>query len=187
MRLLIFDRDGVLNQHVVNEDHGTVDSPLHPDQVVLEPGAAEALAALSAHGFVLAIASNQPAAAKGKTTWANLEAVNALIVEQLQRAGARISSSHLCPHRSEQGCECRKPKPGLLRQALERHPLAVASETWMVGDGVTDVEAGRALGLKTALIGAQRCDGCRALDFKQPDYWGSLDGLVSRLLGTGAA
>lgn len=182
MRLLIFDRDGVLNQHVVNADHGTFDSPLHPDQVVLEPGAAQALAALTARGFVISIASNQPAAAKGKTTWANLEAVNARVVELLEQAGARISSSHLCPHRSEDACACRKPKPGLLRQALERHPEAAAAEAWMVGDGITDIEAGWALGLKTALMGSQRCDGCRALDFRKPDYWGSLDGLVSRLL-----
>ena len=187
MRFVIFDRDGVLNQHVVNADHGTFDSPLHPEQVVLEPGAAEALAALTARGFVIAIASNQPAAAKGKTTWANLEAVNSRVIELLEVAGARISSSHLCPHRSEQSCECRKPKPGLLQQALERHPEAQAAQSWMVGDGVTDVEAGWALGMKTGLIGARRCDGCRALDSRQPDYWGSLDGLVSRLLAESAA
>jgi D-glycero-D-manno-heptose 1,7-bisphosphate phosphatase len=182
MKLVILDRDGVLNQHVVNADHGTVDSPLHPDQVVLEPGAAQSLAALTAKGFVLAIASNQPAAAKGKTTLANLDAVNARVVALLEQAGARISSSHLCRHRAEDGCACRKPKPGLLQEALARHPLAVPAETWMVGDGVTDVEAGWALGLKTALIGTQRCDGCRALEFRRPDYWGTLEGFVAAVV-----
>jgi histidinol phosphatase-like enzyme len=66
--LVILDRDGVLNAMVVDAEHGTIDSPLHPSQVEVFPWVPRALARLAGLGFGLAIASNQPAAAKGKTT-----------------------------------------------------------------------------------------------------------------------
>jgi D-glycero-D-manno-heptose 1,7-bisphosphate phosphatase len=183
VRLIILDRDGVLNQHTVDPEQGTIDSPLHPDQVVLEAGAPEALARLQALGYGLCIATNQPAAAKGKTTRANLEAVHARVVAGVQAAGARILSSHLCLHRAEDHCECRKPRTGLLEQAFRANPEAVKEGSWMVGDGVTDVEAGQAYGLRTGFIGKRRCDGCRILELREPDYWGSLTELASTLAG----
>lgn len=186
MRLIILDRDGVLNRHTVDPEQGTIDSPLHPSQVELEPGVPQLLKRLEALGFGLCIATNQPAAAKGKTTRANLEAVHAKVVAGAEAAGAHILSSHLCFHRAEDGCDCRKPKPGLLEQAFAANPTATRAGSWMVGDGVTDVEAGKALGLSTAFIGKRRCDACRILEVP-PDYWGSLADLVSWLeapLGT---
>jgi len=184
VRLIILDRDGVLNRHTVDPEQGTIDSPLHPDQVQVEEGAAEALAALQALGYGLCIATNQPAAAKGKTTVQNLQAVHARVVALVEARGARILSSHLCLHRAEDRCDCRKPRPGLLEQAFAAHPGAQREGSWMVGDGVTDVEAGQALGLKTAFIGQRRCDACRILELTPPDYWGSLKGLASTLAGS---
>jgi D-glycero-D-manno-heptose 1,7-bisphosphate phosphatase len=157
--LILLDRDGVLNQMVINTDHGTIDSPLHPDQVRLVSGAREALAQLKALGFKLAICTNQPSAAKGKTTIANLEAVHLRLLDLLD---AKIDSSHICFHRAEDGCSCRKPKPGLLIEALTANS-ADPSASWMVGDGVTDVQAGRAAGVRTAFIGSKRCDVCSTL------------------------
>jgi D-glycero-D-manno-heptose 1,7-bisphosphate phosphatase len=185
VKLLIFDRDGVLNQHTVDPEHGTIDSPLHPSQVRMVPEAASVLSRLTALGYAISIASNQPAAAKGKTTRANLEAVHEAVVRELTRAGARIDSSHICFHRAEDGCDCRKPKPGLLLQALERHPEARREDTWMVGDGVTDAAAGQALGLKTAFIGQRRCDACRLLLGPPPTFWGSLAQFAERLAQNG--
>jgi D-glycero-D-manno-heptose 1,7-bisphosphate phosphatase len=181
VKLIILDRDGVLNRHTVDPEHGTIDSPLHPDQVQLEAGVPEALARLQALGYGLCIATNQPAAAKGKTTYENLHATHARVVTLAQAAGARILSSHLCLHRAEDHCECRKPKAGLLEQAFAANPTAVREGSWMVGDGVTDVEAGKALGLKTGFIGKRRCDACRIIALTPPDYWGSLTELASAL------
>src|SRR5260370_22613455 len=107
--LILLDRDGVLNRVVVDPEHGTIDSPLHPDQVDVFPWVPEALLRLQRAGFGLAIVSNQPAASKGKTTRENLERVQARVLAEAQRAGARIASSHLCFHRSEYGCSRRKP------------------------------------------------------------------------------
>ena len=178
--LLILDRDGVLNRHTVDPEQGTIDSPLHPSQVELEKDVPQLLLRLQRLGFTLAIATNQPAAAKGKTTRENLEAVHARIVREAESAGARIASSHICWHRAEDGCRCRKPKPGLLEDAFAANPGTTREGSWMVGDGVTDVQAGKALGLKTGFIGKRRCDACQILQVP-PDYWGSLTELVSFL------
>lgn len=173
--LLLLDRDGVLNRMVVNADHGTIDSPLHPSQVRLIDGVAEALALLTEAGFGLAIVSNQPAWAKNKTTRANLEAVHTKVSIEATRLGGLILSSHLCLHRSEDGCECRKPRTGLLREAFRANPGFDPRQAWMIGDGVTDVQAGVALGLKTAFLGPRKCDACKILGERnlRPTWWGS--------------
>ncbi len=181
MKLLILDRDGVLNRHVVDPEQGTIDSPMHPSQVEVDENVPGLLVRLQALGFGLCIATNQPAAAKRKTTLQNLHAAHARVVEIVQSQGARILSSHLCLHRSEDRCDCRKPKTGLLRAAFEANPTAEHTGSWMIGDGVTDVEAGRSHGLNTAFIGARRCDACRILEQSPPDYWGSLAEFTSWL------
>jgi D-glycero-D-manno-heptose 1,7-bisphosphate phosphatase len=129
------------------------DSPLRPEEAEVFPWVPEALARLTEAGYGLVIASNQPAAAKGKTTRALLEATHAAILAAAQSAGGVILSSHVCFHRSEDGCACRKPRTGLLTEAFERHAAYVPSESWMVGDRGTDVLTGAAFGLRTALLG----------------------------------
>ncbi|MFN7133664.1 MAG: D-glycero-alpha-D-manno-heptose-1,7-bisphosphate 7-phosphatase [Myxococcales bacterium] len=171
--LVILDRDGVLNEIVVDAEHGTIDSPLHPDQVRVYPWVPESLAALTAAGYLLAVATNQPSAAKGKTTRANLEATHARVLELAQASGGRIASSHVCFHRSEDGCACRKPKPALLLEALATSAVP-AADAWMVGDGVTDVEAGVAAGVHTAFLGPRKCDACKIFSDRRlsPGFWG---------------
>ena len=85
--LIILDRDGTLNEMVVNADHGIIDSPLHPSQVSLIPGVVEALQRLKTMGCSFAIATNQPAAAKGKTTLENLKAVHEKVIAELKAGG----------------------------------------------------------------------------------------------------
>jgi D-glycero-D-manno-heptose 1,7-bisphosphate phosphatase len=172
--LLLLDRDGVLNRLVVDAEHGTVDSPLHPSQVAIIDGVPEALAHLTAAGYGLAIVTNQPAAAKGKTTRANLEATHEKVLTEVTRLGGVILSSHICWHRGEVDCSCRKPRPGLLRQALEANPAWSRRGAWMIGDGVTDVQAGAALNLRTAFLGPRKCDACKILGERRltPDWWG---------------
>jgi len=172
--LILLDRDGVINKVVVDPEHGTVDSPLHPSQVEIFPWVPSAVAGLTAAGFDIAIVTNQPSWAKGKTTRQNLLDVHEEIIKLATSAGGRIASSHICFHRAEDLCSCRKPKPGLLIEAFERCPGAEPSQSWMAGDGITDVVAGSVLGLKTAFIGARKCDGCQLFDKYgvNPIFWG---------------
>lgn len=187
--LILLDRDGVLNKMVIEPEHGVADSPLHPSQVVLMAGVAEALARLTEAGYGLVVVSNQPAAAKGKTSRENLEAVHARVIAQACARGARILGSHVCWHRAEDDCSCRKPAVGLLQAALQAHPEHARAGAWMVGDGLTDVQAGRTLGLHTAFIGKMFCAACKQLD----DTVGPADHIaphlpafVDHLLGTAA-
>ncbi len=175
--MIILDRDGVINRLVVDPEQGTVNSPLHPSQVKLVPGAGEAIAMLNQAGHRVSIATNQPAAAKGTTTMANLEAVHAKVLELVRADGGSVSSSHICFHKSEDKCLCRKPATGLLEQALGDISPANLKDTWMVGDGITDIEAGSALKLNTAYIGPKRSDHLAMLeerDLKPTQFFASL-------------
>jgi D-glycero-D-manno-heptose 1,7-bisphosphate phosphatase len=132
-----------------------------------------ALTLLNSRHFGLAIATNQPAAAKGKTTRQNLEQVHEAVLNAAQSTGAKILSSHICFHRHEDGCECRKPKPGLLLDAISRNPGFDLNRSWMVGDGIHDIRAGQLAGLKTAFVGSKKWDARRVFEQAElePTLW----------------
>jgi D-glycero-D-manno-heptose 1,7-bisphosphate phosphatase len=160
--LIVLDRDGVLNRTVPSTSEPRPDSPLAVREAEVFPWVPEVLLRLTAAGYGLVIASNQPAAAKGKATRAALDAVHAEIVRQAQAAGGVILSSHICFHRAEDGCACRKPATGLLVEAFARHAGFSPGASWMVGDRATDVLAGASFGLRTAFLDAGEGAGERA-------------------------
>lgn len=151
--MIILDRDGVLNETLHNPDEPRPDSPLRVEDVVIFPWVPSVLRTFTDMGYGLSIATNQPAFAKGKVSLSVLQQVHARVIEEITREGARISSSHMCLHRAEDACDCRKPKPKLLLDALAQHPDRDAQRSWMVGDRATDVLAGVAAGVQTALLG----------------------------------
>jgi D-glycero-D-manno-heptose 1,7-bisphosphate phosphatase len=152
------DRDGVLNELVDDPVSGVAESPLKVEQVRLIAGAAAAAACLARAGFALVCVSNQPAAAKGRVSVAQLCAVHARVTELLAQEGVTLAASRLCLHH-EQGvipvltgpCSCRKPAPGMLLEAAAALDLDLTS-SWMVGDTDADVVAGKAAGCRTLLI-----------------------------------
>jgi D-glycero-D-manno-heptose 1,7-bisphosphate phosphatase len=180
-RLLILDRDGVLNRMVAGTD-GSLDSPMSTDQVRVFPWVPPALKRLQEGGYGLCIATNQPSAAKGKATRPALEEVHARILELAQADGARILSSHICWHLAEDGCACRKPKPGLLLEALVAHPRLAKGGAWMAGDRATDVQAGIAAGVRTAWLSAAPKEmlGGTEADYTGPDLDAFSHFLLSR-------
>jgi D-glycero-D-manno-heptose 1,7-bisphosphate phosphatase len=151
--LIVLDRDGVLNRTVFHSEAEPRDSPLTPADVVLEDGVPEALKALEDAGYELAVASNQPSARKGKTSHESLVATHEAVLAGARAAGARVAHSFVCFHRAEDGCRCRKPRTGMLEDALAATPGSRPETSWMVGDRVTDVLAGAALGFHTAFLG----------------------------------
>lgn len=146
---VFLDRDGVINELVLDPRDDRPESPLHAADVRLIEGARDAVAALRGAGFLLVGASNQPAAAKGKATTDELREVHERVVELL--GDAALDDWRYCLHRAQDGCACRKPKPGLVLDAAADHGIDLAS-SWMVGDADTDVEAGRAAGVRTVLV-----------------------------------
>src|ERR1022692_2335272 len=140
--LIVLDRDGVLNQLIDNPSEPRPDSPMRARQVAVFPWVPQALHDLTQAGFGIVVASNQPGWAKGKTTRADLEAAHAAVLREAQSGGGVILSSHICYHRAEDGCLCRKPAPGLLAEAFARHAGYAVESSWMVGDRAVDVLAG---------------------------------------------
>ncbi len=152
-RGVFLDRDGVLNCNVFYEDTGAWESPRQPHEFRLAEGVVPALAKLRDAGFLLFLVSNQPNAAKGKSTAGALEAMHLLLEAELGAAGLAFSGVFYCTHHpSFTGpCVCRKPSPYFLEQVALRHGLSL-DQCWMIGDRATDMECGRAAGTRTAWV-----------------------------------
>ena len=147
---IFLDRDGV-----VIEDSAYLGVP---ERVRLLPGSAEAIAALNRAGWPVVIVTNQSGVARGLFTPADVDDVHAHLGELLLGYGAKIEAFHFCPHHPEGEvleyavvCECRKPRPGMLVEAANNLGLDLTA-SWMIGDRVTDLEAGAAVGCRTVLV-----------------------------------
>jgi D-glycero-D-manno-heptose 1,7-bisphosphate phosphatase len=174
---VLLDRDGVLN--VRPPKHRYVESV---DAFEWLPGARAALGVLFRAGYPLAVVSNQRGVARGLVTWSTLRAVEALIQANLAPFGAQVAGFYYCPHERDEGCDCRKPRPGLLLEAADELQLDLALST-MVGDSEEDVKAGRAAGCYTILVGST--ESATAPDLVAPDLGSAARAIIERS-GAGA-
>jgi len=136
--LLFLDRDGTLMHDV--------GYPRDPADVRLLSGAAEAVRALAALGYVPAVVSNQSGVGRGRIAPAEAEAVHLRFVEQFAEASGLVLPCSYCPHGPDDDCMCRKPKPGLLIATAQRLGLPIGRTSIMIGDKESDAAAGRAAG-----------------------------------------
>jgi D-glycero-D-manno-heptose 1,7-bisphosphate phosphatase len=156
---VFLDRDGVLNDVVLDPLSGLYESPYRVEDVRLTDGAVAALQLLVSRGLQIAVVSNQPAAAKGTHTLADLDAVHDEVVRQLAEEGVQIAVWRYCRHHPagvdpELGrvCDCRKPAPGLILEAAAALGVHELSCCWIIGDSDVDIAAGHAAGCHTILI-----------------------------------
>jgi D-glycero-D-manno-heptose 1,7-bisphosphate phosphatase len=143
-KVVILDRDGVIN----------VDSDAFiksPDEWVALPGSLEAIARLNQAGYRVAIATNQSGIGRGLFDMNALNAMHLKMHRMAATVGGRIEAVFFCPHTAEDQCECRKPKPGMLKMIAERFEVDPA-HTPVVGDAMRDLQAGAALGHPTHLV-----------------------------------
>lgn len=173
------DRDGVINAMVFHSDYGTVDSPATPDELVLLPGVETAIASLRAHGYLVVVVTNQPGIAKGRFTQALYDATEEKLRHDLSLAGTAVDATYVCRHHPDAtveewrtSCGCRKPKPGLLCEAAADLNIDLEA-SWMIGDGVTDIAAGAAVGARTILTGGRKLytDDALSESGVWPDYF----------------
>lgn len=143
-RAVFLDRDGVLNRAMVRE--GKPYPPANVCEVEILPGTIEALQRLKNAGFMLIVVSNQPDVARGTTSREAVEAINAYLASRLP-----LDRFIMCYHDSGDGCNCRKPLPGMLLAGAQEFDVDLAS-SYMVGDRWRDVDAGIAAGCKTFFI-----------------------------------
>ena len=141
---IFLDRDGVINHNDVR--NGRPYSPVDLADFRILPGVPEAVAALHNAGYLIIVATNQPDVGAGRQTREALDAMH----EQMRRS-VHVDDIEVCYHVDRDNCNCRKPKPGMLLKAAEKHHIAL-SESWMIGDRWRDVDAGRAAGCRTVFI-----------------------------------
>lgn len=169
-KAVFLDRDGVINELIYNPDQGLVDSPFTAQQFHLLPRVSEAITTFHDKGFKIVVVSNQPNIAKGYQTRTAFKQVRIKMAQELAVGGAFLDGEYYCFHHPQAkikslkvNCSCRKPKPGLLLKAAAELDIDMA-HSWMIGDGLTDMQAGRDAGCKTVLIGRMRCELCRVMD-----------------------
>jgi D-glycero-D-manno-heptose 1,7-bisphosphate phosphatase len=143
-RAVFLDRDGVLNAAVVRD--GLPYPPRSVEEVEILPGVEAACARLRGAGFDLVVVTNQPDIARGTQTLEAVRRINDALLAALP-----LDEVVICPHDDADGCDCRKPKPGMLIAAAERRAIDL-SASFMVGDRWRDVEAGIRAGCRTLLI-----------------------------------
>ncbi len=142
---VFFDRDGIVNE---SPGPGYVE---RWEDFHLLPDFVEILRIVRRLGFAAVVVTNQRGVATGRLTAATVDDIHRCLQGLLKADGLALDDILYCPH-DRDACECRKPKPGLLKEAARRHNLDPA-RSWMIGDSATDIQAGQAAGCRTILIG----------------------------------
>ena len=143
-RLVILDRDGVIN----------ADSPEFiktPDEWLPIPGSLEAIARMTDAGFTVVVASNQSGLGRGIVTPENLDSIHHKMCQMVEQSGGRLDGIFFCPHRPEDGCNCRKPRPGLFHQIASTYAMELAGVP-AVGDSLRDLQAAKEAGANPVLV-----------------------------------
>ena len=144
MKLIVLDRDGVIN----------VDSEQFiksPDEWKPIPGSLEAIARLNESGWRVVVASNQSGVGRGLFDMDTLNAINEKMTKAIGQAGGRLDAIFFCPHLADSTCDCRKPRPGMFLQIAERFNVDMKGVP-VVGDSLRDLQAGVAVGCQPYLV-----------------------------------
>lgn len=141
---VFLDRDGVIN--VNRPDHVK-----NWEEFQFLPGSLEALAELATAGLPVFVITNQAVINRGLVPQEMVDAINAQMKAEIERHGGRVDGVLYCPHAPEEGCGCRKPRPGLLVKVASTYGLNLQC-CYMVGDALTDIEAGQAVGCETIMV-----------------------------------
>lgn len=143
-KLIILDRDGVIN-------HDSDEFIKSPAEWIPIPGSLDAIAQLNHSGYRVAVATNQSGIARGYFDIDTLNAIHQKMHQQLARLGGHIDAIFFCPHGPDDDCECRKPKPGLLRSIGDRFSMKL-HDVPAIGDSKRDLQAALAVGARPFLV-----------------------------------
>lgn len=144
MKLVILDRDGVINEDSDDYVKST-------DEFIMLPGSAEAIARLNHAGYRVAVATNQSGIARGFFDLETLGQMHAKLQKEVANAGGHIDLIVYCPHGPEDQCDCRKPLPGMLQEIGSRLCASLASVP-VVGDSLRDLQAAQEVGAQPILV-----------------------------------
>lgn len=168
-KVIFLDRDGTITEEK--------DFISKVEEMKFLPGSKEALKILQGLGYKLVIVSNQSGIARGIMTGEQVEKVNNFILKELTKEGIKIEGIYYCPHHPDENCDCRKPRTGLIRRALQDHQLKLKG-TWVIGDKLSDVLLGKNIKGKSILVLTGYGQGTKqkiesdsnGSDWQKPDY-----------------
>lgn len=143
-KAIFLDRDGVINK---NRD----DYVKSTKELEIFSNIGKEILKLKMKGFLIIVITNQSVINRKIITIRELEEIHSTIQKFLMKSKTSIDKFYFCPHRPDENCDCRKPKPGLILQAINEFSIDV-SKSWMVGDSKTDIQAGEKAGCKTILL-----------------------------------
>jgi D-glycero-D-manno-heptose 1,7-bisphosphate phosphatase len=144
MKLIILDRDGVIN-------FDSAQFIKSPEEWKPIPGSLEAIARLNQAGYRVVLATNQSGVGRGLFDMATLNAIHDKMHKMVGQAGGRIDALFYCPHAADSSCECRKPKPGMMHEIARRFNVSLAGVP-AIGDSLRDLEAAAAVGAQPILV-----------------------------------
>jgi D-glycero-D-manno-heptose 1,7-bisphosphate phosphatase len=144
LKLVVLDRDGVINQDSANFIKNT-------NEWIALPGSLEAIALLNQSGFRVALATNQSGVGRGLYDMATLNAIHDKMHRALAQVGGRIDALFYCPHTADDNCSCRKPKTGMIDDIARRFSMDL-TEVFAVGDSLRDLQAFAEAGCKPILV-----------------------------------
>lgn len=144
MKLVILDRDGVINQESANFIKS-------PEEWIPIKGSLEAIGRLSQAGYDVVVITNQSGVGRGHFTADMLGQIHVRMIDHIQQHGGKIQSILFCPHHPDDDCDCRKPKTGLYKELCARLNISFG-QVFSVGDSVRDLLAAKAAGAKPALV-----------------------------------
>ncbi|UCH71558.1 MAG: HAD family hydrolase [Thermoplasmatales archaeon] len=177
-KAIFLDRDGVINKVVYHKEMGIIDSPFTVGQIKLLPNISKAINKFKDLGYKIIVVSNQPGVAKDHFSLEVFKRMKEKIRMDLERKKVVVDAEYYCLHhpyatvkKYKKICNCRKPKPGMILQAAKDHDIDI-SKSWMIGDGINDIQAGQKAGCRTVLIGRIKCDLCKIMEKEKvkPDY-----------------
>ena len=145
MKLIILDRDGV-----INEDSKHYVKSAREWQAI--PGSLPAIARLNQNGYRVVVVSNQAGLAKKKLDITDLYEIHRKMLDHLSQYGGSIDAIFFCPHDQKENCQCRKPKTGLFKEITKRLHLLSLTDVPVVGDKLSDIKAAQAAGAKPYLV-----------------------------------
>ena len=167
-KVIFIDRDGV-----INKDPGgwtKYNYVTKWDEFFFIPASIEALKRLKGAGYKVFLVSNQGGISKGYFTQEDLDKLNKRMLKEIEDAGGKIDEVYYCPHHDKDNCECRKPKVGLIEQAARKMHIDFKS-TFIIGDSIRDVKAGKRMGMKTILVLSGKTPLTETHNWDvQPDY-----------------
>ncbi len=168
-RIVFLDRDGVINRNAPEGEY-----IIRNEQMILLPGAAQAVKRLNELGFAVIVVTNQRCVSMGQISEKGVDSLHEYMLGLLSAEGARIDDIFYCPHSLEDKCFCRKPQPGMLLAGLQKFK-AEAADCFMVGDSYRDIKAGRLLGVPTILVGWKPGDDPLHSQWQAADLAGAVD------------